>query len=41
MRDVDRDFTTYIISRKDSNIKTLKDIENKRLATGLIYNIIT
>ena len=35
MRDVDRDFTTYIVSRKDANIKTLNDLENKRLATGM------
>jgi phosphonate transport system substrate-binding protein len=34
MRDVDRDFASCIISTKKSGIKCLKDMENKRLATG-------
>jgi phosphonate transport system substrate-binding protein len=34
MRDVDRDFQSYIVSTKEAKVKNLKDIEHKRLATG-------
>jgi phosphonate transport system substrate-binding protein len=34
MRDVDRDFKSYILSTKESKVRNLKDIEGKRLATG-------
>ena len=34
MRDVDRDFVSYILSTKDSEVRNVKDIENRRLATG-------
>ena len=34
MRDVDRDFVSCILSTRKSRIKCIKDIENKRIATG-------
>lgn len=34
MRDVDRDFVSYIISTKESGIHCIKDLGGKRLATG-------
>ena len=34
MRDVDRDFASCILSTKKSGVKNIKDVENKRLATG-------
>jgi TRAP-type uncharacterized transport system substrate-binding protein len=34
MRDVDQDFVSYIVSRKDAGIKSMKDLEHKRLAVG-------
>lgn len=34
MRDVDRDFASCILCTKQSGIRNIRDIENKRLATG-------
>ena len=34
MRDVDRDFVSYLVTTKESNINTWSDLCNKRLATG-------
>ena len=34
MRDVDRDFVSYLVTTKESNINTWSDLRNKRLATG-------
>ena len=34
MRDVDRDFVSYLVTTKASNIKHWTDLRNKRLATG-------
>jgi ABC-type phosphate/phosphonate transport system substrate-binding protein len=34
MRDVDRDFVSYIVSTKASGIHTISDLRGKRLATG-------
>lgn len=36
MRDVDRDFRTHIIVRKDANISSLTDIANRRVAVGTV-----
>lgn len=34
MRDVDRDFVSYILPTKGSGIECVKDLENKRLSAG-------
>ena len=34
MRDSDRDFVSYILATKQSGIRSMKDIENKKLCTG-------
>ena len=34
MRDVDRDFQSVVVVRKDRSIKSLADLEQKRIATG-------
>jgi len=34
MRDVDRDFVSYLVTNKEANINNWTDLRNKRLATG-------